>query len=285
LDVTNQQVVIGHVSGAASYVVDVATPKALAANTDYAVILIFKGTTVSVQVNGAFISSLAFGAPVVDGATGVLSRVGTTSVDSYRLRTNDPAFAAPTTALTLDAARSPPTVGSGAVLQDATLRSAGSEAVAGLASAAGSDRLTGVRFVVAKLADGLLAETVGQVVYVDDDAAGYGWATAAHGGVDLRAVLQHELGHVLGLTHDDADTYAFMTPVLAAASTRAAARTGDRLAAGAPGSTWTAGAARVGQRAGVLRVGRAERLARTVGVTTLRAWSGLGRRWVRASFR
>ncbi|MDX6678526.1 MAG: hypothetical protein QOE31_2578, partial [Solirubrobacteraceae bacterium] len=95
LDVSGQQVQIGHVDQG-RWVVDASVARALTANTDYAVSLVFKGTSVSVAVNGAFALSFAFNAPVVDGAVGVVSRSGATSFDSYRVRTNDPQFAATT---------------------------------------------------------------------------------------------------------------------------------------------------------------------------------------------
>jgi Ca2+-binding RTX toxin-like protein len=88
-------VIVGHADRNKNWVVDTRVAKALAANTDYAVNLILKGTSVSVEVNGAFVVSYAFNAPVVDGALGVLARGGTASFDRYQIRTNDPAFAAP----------------------------------------------------------------------------------------------------------------------------------------------------------------------------------------------
>jgi hypothetical protein len=80
----------------------------------------------------------------------------------------------------------------------------------------GADRtiLGGVSFVVTDLADELLALAAGNTVYLDTDAAGFGWSLDAYGRddgrIDLTSVLIHELGHVLGFDHDDADTIAVM---------------------------------------------------------------------------
>jgi hypothetical protein len=93
LDVATQSVIIGHVEPGRGWVVDTSVSRTLSASSDYAVGLILNGTTVSVTINGAFVKSWSFNAPVVDGAVGVLSRGGTTSFDVYRVRTNDPAFA------------------------------------------------------------------------------------------------------------------------------------------------------------------------------------------------
>ena len=92
LDVIGQQVLIGHIAKG-QWVVDASVGRALAPNTDYTLTLTIKGLSVSVSVNGMFALSLAFNGPVADGQLGVLSRTGTISVDSFRLKTDDPAFA------------------------------------------------------------------------------------------------------------------------------------------------------------------------------------------------
>jgi hypothetical protein len=55
-------------------------------------------------------------------------------------------------------------------------------------------------------------------VYIDTDAAGYGWLLDAErslGGVDLVHTLTHELGHVIGFEHHDADHHDVMAATLA----------------------------------------------------------------------
>ena len=95
LDVAVQRVIVGHVDAQRGWVVDASVARALTPDTDYALAVTIKGSSVSVTLDGAFVLSHAFNALAVDGATGVFTRGGTTSVDSYRLRTNDPAFTAP----------------------------------------------------------------------------------------------------------------------------------------------------------------------------------------------
>jgi len=93
LDVAAQKVVVGHVEPRRGWVIDQSVNKSLVTNTNYSVQLVINGPTVSVTVGGSLVTSYAYNSPAADGAVGVLSRSGTTSFDSYRIRTNDPAFA------------------------------------------------------------------------------------------------------------------------------------------------------------------------------------------------
>jgi hypothetical protein len=90
LDVAAQQVQIGHFAGG-HWVVDAFMAKTLLSDTDYTDVITIRGNDRERLRRWVFAVSFAFNAPVADGALGVLSRSGTTSVDSFRTKTNDPA--------------------------------------------------------------------------------------------------------------------------------------------------------------------------------------------------
>ncbi|HET9217470.1 MAG TPA: Calx-beta domain-containing protein, partial [Terriglobia bacterium] len=96
LDVAAQKVLVGHVDPRRGWIVDSSSSRALTAGTDYALGLVMNGASVNVTLNGSLVLTYGYNSAVADGAVGVLSRGGaaasTTSFDSFRILTNDPAF-------------------------------------------------------------------------------------------------------------------------------------------------------------------------------------------------
>ena len=85
---------------------------------------------------------------------------------------------------------------------------------------ADTSALAGVQIIITNLPGAELGEAIGNTVYLDSNAAGWGWFVdnsprtdsefrragnqGEQGRMDLLSVLMHEVGHVLG--HDHADT-------------------------------------------------------------------------------
>jgi hypothetical protein len=197
IDVAAGKVLLGHVDPQRGWTIDTSVSRTLTANTDYTMQLIIKGPTVSVSLNGQFVTSWGFNAPVVDGNFGVLTRNGTSSFDVFRVKTNDPAFASGGSAVAVKAA----TAAKGAKAPKPSKQSVPKQPAAPAAPAlltegdmipllaegtklwtaalAVAPELAGAlgnfRFAVAQLPGTTVARTFGTTIYFDLDAAGSGW--------------------------------------------------------------------------------------------------------------
>ena len=101
-----------------------------------------------------------------------------------------------------------------ALLTDAQLAPIAAEAKALWTQAlgAGDSRLAAlgsVQIVVGNLPQGGLGVTIGNLILIDADAAGYGWfadgslqAQIPSGQMDLLTVVAHELGNAMGIPED-----------------------------------------------------------------------------------
>ena len=184
------------------------------------------------SLNGALVLSTLYKEAVTAGQYGFISfkgvTSGQTSFDIVQVRTDEAAYQTPAALSAAQAPASSPT----AALQAATPTQAELDTLAVearrrlAASGIGADALAALDYITVRLddLDGLkLGEEVGTTIWIDSDAAGYGWfvdkspssdgefratggtlvanRSAAAGRIDLLTVLTHEMGHAIGMAH------------------------------------------------------------------------------------
>jgi hypothetical protein len=127
IDVAGQRITIGHVIRG-SRVIDATIAQAITAGKDYVLDIVLKATVVTVTFNGQVLASYVFNSPLADGLQGVFGTgTGTVvSIDDYRLRTDDIAYAgapppAPASAITSAASVKKPASGTTTVTMTVTL--------------------------------------------------------------------------------------------------------------------------------------------------------------------
>jgi len=241
IDAKGDRLIFGHVDPKRGLQIDHSIARTFDPGVEYALKLTMKGASVSVTVNGAAAGSWGYNSAVVDGEIGLFTKGGNSSFDSLRIRTNDPAFATSSTgSMTASSAIANPEADASRVVTLEQLEAIG-VAAADLwieALGAGDERLAslgGVQFSIVDLPGAELARVNGNIILVDIDAAGHGWYvdvspatneefriridenalaasrnSAAYGHIDLVTVAVHEMGHLLGFDHQDADAYTVM---------------------------------------------------------------------------
>jgi hypothetical protein len=230
LDTNLDRVVIGH-KAHGSWTIDASAPLVLNPGQDYRLLISLAASTVSVMVDDRAVVGHAFNAVVVDGAFGTMTHGGNANFDEFTIKTSDSRFKDPAPEMLVAA-----TQATTAAPADGTLTQAQLEPIIAAAfdrwstALGGADvwaALEGVVFAVGDLKGQALAQTVGNVIIIDVNAAGHGWfidatpyddnefpsrspdgtlnapaSSMAYRRIDLLTVVMHEIGHLLGFEHD-----------------------------------------------------------------------------------
>ncbi len=191
---------------------------------DYTLGMSLKGSTVSVTLNGQVVLGYAYNAATVDGRFGLMAVTGTTKFDDVVVKSTDPAVAAVTA--TMLAADSPAASDITAPITAGDIQPIVEEAIRRLSPALNESQRAALRSVTFQVTDLpwlQLGDYSEGTIWIDGDAAGYGWfvdptpwndreftdqngtqlavSGPAAGRMDLLTVVAHEIGHAAGLEH------------------------------------------------------------------------------------
>ena len=225
LDVANDRVIIGHSTADDGIVVDASFDFALDENSSHHLKLTMQGAGLGFSVDGSPVTSYGFNAALVDGEFGLLVLDGTASFDDLEVRTNDAQFAdeqALLAAGALDAIDY-----SNLLTRDELASLVDAASRYWIAEGQDPELLSDIQVEITDLPGQQLGRVHGNTIYIDYNAAGYGWFvdstpfdsdeyrvetagglsavsdSTADGRMDLLSVVIHEIGHLLGEDHDD----------------------------------------------------------------------------------
>ena len=230
IDAVADELIVGHYTTKKGWVDDTVISRIINDGQDYTLGVVLKGSTVSVTLDGQALIGHVFNAATVDGDFGLIATGGNASFDDVEVKTDDRAFEG-TGETALMAAQS-----AGESLATSTLTHGELEKIfnaavtrwtaVGYIDQARLATLDDLEFFIADMAGLTLGRSLGNQIFIDTNAAGYGWFvdetpdaneefllssngwvakpnSAADGKMDLLTAVSHEIGHYLGLDHDD----------------------------------------------------------------------------------
>jgi len=220
IDTATGEVVIGHYTDK-GFVINASADWAIEPGTEYTLGISMLGSSVSVMLDGEAVVGHVFNSLLTDGSLGLFSEGGTTVFDDVVAQGDDPAYAD-----NLMASVAPSAI-SGETITEADLAPIVAEAIdrweifLGVDTAL-VDTLREIDFQILDFEGLILGQTTPDTIFIDLDAAGYGWFvddtpeddvefdtidSEADGKMDLLTAVMHEMGHVLGYDDlsDDSD--------------------------------------------------------------------------------